>query len=179
MSLLQFVTRLFGGPRHEALSAEAPTPTFELKDAEGKKYSLQEALKRGPVLLAFFKVTCPTCRFTFPYLERLYRGIQNGNKVQLWGISQNDAGKTVEFGREHELSFPLLLDEEGYPVSNAYGLTNVPTLFLVRPNGTLQLSSKGFSRKDIETVAAELGRLNGQPIPVFHPGESVPDYKPG
>ena len=163
----------------QALDAGASAPPLALKDAEGKSYSLAEALKAGPVLLAFFKVSCPTSQFTLPFLERLHQAIKGSNAARLWGVSQNDARATREFAREYGLSFPMLLDEEGYPVSNSYGLTNVPTLFLVKPDGRLQAASVGFVRQDIEEAAAEFGRRTGQTIQVFLPGESIPDYKPG
>lgn len=162
-----------------ALEADTLAPPFTLKDIEGKSYDLAAALKQGPVLLAFFKVTCPVCQFTFPFLERLHQAIKGHAGVQLWGISQNDERDTHEFAREYGCTFPLLLDEDGYPVSNHYGLTNVPTLFLVKPDGSIQLSSVGFVRQDIEAAAAEFSRLISQPVPVFLPGERIPDYKPG
>ncbi len=162
-----------------ALDAGASAPPFTLKDVDGKSYSLSEALKQGPVLLAFFKVSCPISQFTLGFLERVHQAIKGRGTPQLWAISQNDAQETVEFAREYGLSFPMLLDEEGYPVSNEYGLTCTPTLFLVKPDGKIQLSSAGFVRRDVEEVAAELGRRIGQTIPVFLPGESIPDFKPG
>lgn len=163
----------------QALEAGKTAPPFVLRDAEGKSYSLAEALKEGPVLLAFFKVSCPTSQFTLPFLERLHQVIKDSSAARLWGVSQNDARDTREFAREYGLSFRMLLDEEGYPVSNSYGLTNVPTLFLVKPDGRLQVVSVGFVRQDIEEAAAEFGRRTGQKIQVFLPGESIPDYKPG
>ncbi len=163
----------------QALDAGASAPPLTLKDAEGKSYSLGETLKEGPVLLTFFKVSCPTCQFTLPFLERVHQVIKTHSAARVWGISQNDARDTREFAREYGLSFPLLLDEEGYPVSNSYGLTNVPTLFLVKPGGSIQFAGIGFVRRDIEEVATEFGRRTGQTIPVFLPGEPIPDYKPG
>lgn len=163
----------------EALPAGTPAPAFSLKDTEGKSYALAEALQQGPVLLAFFKGSCPVCQFAFPFLERLHQGVHGKDSVRVWGISQDDARDTRDFSRDYGCTFPLLLDESGYPVSNAYGLTNVPTLFLVKPDGRIQVSSVGFDRKDIETAADEFGKHTGQPIPVFQPGEPIPDYKPG
>ena len=179
MGIVRFISRLFGGPGLEALPAGTPAPTFTLRDAGGKVYTLADALKKGPVLLAFFKESCPTCQFAFPFLERIHQATTGSNSVQLWGISQSDAADTRAFAREQRCTFPLLLDEEGYPVSNQYGLANVPTLFLVKPDGAIGLSSVGFSRKDLEAVAAELSRCSGKPITAFRPGEVVPDYKPG
>lgn len=177
---LSFITRLFGGgKRMEALAAGAPAPTFTLQDADGKSHSLADALKQGPVLLAFFKVSCPVCQFTFPFLERLHQAVKGKTNVRLWGVSQDDAGDTRAYAREYGCTFPLLLDEKGYPVSNAYGLTNVPTLFLVKPDGAIQLTSVGFDRKDIEAAAAAFGQLTGQALRVFQPSDQVPDFKPG
>ena len=163
----------------EALSAGTAAPPFTLQDTSGQSRSLAEALKRGPVLLAFFKISCPVCQFTFPFLERLHQSIKGQDGLTLWGVSQDDTRDTRDFAREYGTSFPLLLDEDSYPVSNAYGLTNVPTLFLVKPDGQIHLTSVGFDRKDIERVAAEFGRVAGQPIKIFQPGENVPDSKAG
>lgn len=163
----------------EALATGTTAPAFSLKDADGKSYSLNEALKQGPVLLAFFKVSCPVCQFALPFLERLHRAVQGKNNVKVWGISQDDGRDTRDFAREYKCTFPMLLDEKGYPVSNQYGLTNVPTLFLVQPDGGIRVSSVGFARKDIEAAAAAFGQLTGQAITVFQPADQVPDYKPG
>jgi len=177
--VLHLLARLFGGSSTRALDAGASAPSFTLKDVNGKSYSLADALKQGPVLLAFFKVSCPTSQFTLGFIERVHQALQGRATPQVWAVSQNDAQETVEFAREYGLSFPLLLDEEGYPVSNNYGLTTTPTLFLIRPDGTVQLSSPGFVRRDIEEAAAEFGRRTGQNIQAFLPGEPIPDYKPG
>ena len=46
-------------------------PGFSLKSLEDQEYSLGKLLRRGPVVLAFFKISCPVCQFTFPFIERL------------------------------------------------------------------------------------------------------------
>jgi peroxiredoxin len=163
----------------QALEAGAVAPPFTMKDADGKSYSLLEALAQGPVLLAFFKVTCGTSQFTLPFLERLHQAVKGSDAARLWGVSQNNARDTGAFVQEFGLTFPILLDEDGYPVSNGYGLTNVPTLFLIEPDGAIRLCSVGFNRKDIEEIAAEFGRRTGQTVQVFLPGERIPDSKAG
>jgi len=72
-----------------------------------------------------------------------------------------------------------LLNQDGYAVSNQYGLTNVPTLFLIQPDGKIQVSAVGFERKTLETAAAAFGQIAGQPITVFQPTDAVPDYTAG
>lgn len=154
-------------------------PVFSLKGLDGKDYSLPTLLKRGPVVAAFFKISCPVCQFTFPFLERLYKRY-GGDSVTFLGISQDDARATKEFAREYGVTFPMALDEKGYPASNAYGLTSVPTIFLIDTDGTARVSSMGFDKKDLETIGYELAQRKKIPATaLFNPGESVPANKPG
>jgi len=155
-------------------------PGFSLKSLDGKEYSLHDLLQRGPVVAAFFKISCPVCQFTFPFLERLYKGY-GGNGVSFLGISQDEARDTRDFAKEFGVTFPMLLDDEdGYIVSNGYGLTNVPTIFLIDTERTVKVSSTGFDKKDLETIAAELAqRRNIMLAPLFRSDEVVPINKPG
>ena len=74
--------------------AEGQTaPNFALKSLEDKEFSLTKLLERGPVVAAFFKISCPVCQFTFPFLERLYERY-GGDGVAFLGISQDDARDT-------------------------------------------------------------------------------------
>ena len=163
-----------------ALSAGTKAPDFELKVIDGKQFSLGEALGRGPVLLAFFKVSCPTCQYAFPFLERLYRAY--GHKgLTMVGISQNPNEETAAFTKEFGITFPVLLDpHDSYPVSNAYGLTNVPSLFWIAPDGEIEISSVGWLKADFEQInrkMAEVGKIT--PAVVFKAGENVRDFQAG
>ncbi len=161
------------------LSAGTAAPDFTLPESDGKPFSLQAALAKGPVVAAFFKVSCPVCQFTFPFLERLYRACGD-ERVTFRGISQDNSRDTREFCKEFGVSFPALVDGQGYPVSNSYALTIVPTIFLIAGDGKILVNSTGFCRADLEKIAAALARHLGRPaLPLFRPDESVPDSKPG
>lgn len=154
-------------------------PEFSLKSLDQKEYSLRALLERGPVVAAFFKISCPVCQFTFPFLERLHERYGSIGATFL-GISQDDARATKSFASEYGVTFPLVLDADGYPVSNGYGLTNVPTIFLIEPDGRVKVSSMGFDKKDLETIAGELSeRRKMARTPLFRPDEVVPANKPG
>jgi peroxiredoxin len=160
----------------EMLAPGARAPEFEIQDLAGAPHSLAAILGRGPALLAFFKVSCPVCQFMFPFLERIFQGAgREKGAVQILGVSQDKAASTREFNQEFGVSFPTLLDDpsQGYPVSNAFGLTTVPSLFLIEPDGSVSLSGSGFSKRDLE----ELGHRMG--VAPFRPGERVPEQRPG
>jgi peroxiredoxin len=155
-------------------------PNFSLKSFDNKEYSLNALIEKGPVVAAFFKISCPVCQFTFPFLERLFKRY-GGDGVTFLGISQDDARDTKGFASEYGVTFPMLVDDEnGYVVSNAYGLTNVPTIFLIDSEGKVKVSSTGFDKKDLETIAAELAaRKKISLVPLFRSDEVVPANKPG
>ncbi len=165
-----------------AITSGKKAPPFELTGTDGKKYSLSDALARGPLLTAFFKVSCPTCQFTFPYVERLYQQFLAAGAVgiQVWGISQDNAQNTRRFGQEYGVTFPLLIDEEPYEISQEYRLTHVPTLFVIGAGGQIEISSDGFSKTDLLEIRKSLAaKLEVKPAELFHPGEQVPAFKPG
>jgi len=162
-----------------ALTEGTTAPEVRLASTKGTKFSLQEALKRGPVVAAFFKISCPVCQFTLPYLERIYKAYR-GSTVAIVGISQDESNYTEEFAHEYGVTFPLLLDPvDRYPASNAYNLTNVPSIFLVA-EGEIKLSIVGWDKRDMETLNAEVARATGATVkPLFGAGEDVPTSKAG
>lgn len=163
-----------------ALIAGRAAPEFTLEDMKGSKFNLREALSRGPVLAVFFKISCPVCQFALPYVERMYRAYA-GKDVTIVGVSQNNKSDTAGFLREYRITFPVLLDDtSSYPVSNAYGLTNVPTLFWIEPDGEIGLSSVGWARKEMEQINRLLAEARrGAQAVLFSPGEEVPDFRAG
>lgn len=163
-----------------ALATGVKAPEFELETSDGKQFSLMAELANGPIVLAFFKVSCPTCQYAFPFLERLHRAYKN-NGVKLVGVSQNDAKETAAFTKEFGVTFPILLDDtRKYPVSNAYGLTNVPSVFWIAQDGEIEVSSVGWVKADFEQInrkMAEAGKI--APAAVFRAGEDVRDFRAG
>jgi len=161
------------------VNAGNAAPSFSVKGLDGMSYALSSLLQKGPVVAAFFKVSCPVCQFTFPFLERLFKSYGGGD-VTFLGISQDDAKATKDFAQAFGATFPMVLDEKGYPASNAYGLSMVPTIFLIDPDGTVRVSSMGFVKQDLETIAKHLA-AKGKVAPglLFKPGERIPEQKPG
>lgn len=178
---MKWLDHLFGGSKDmAALTAGTRAPDFSLPGLDGNKFSLQEALHRGPVIAAFFKVSCPVCQYAFPFFERLHRAYGN-QKVTIVGISQDNSRDTAAFLKEFGVTFRTLLDDpNGYAVSNAYGLTNVPTLFLIGPDGTIEISIVGWVKQDIQSVNAKLASAHQTLVrPLFSTGEEVRDFRAG
>jgi peroxiredoxin len=180
MALLRRLARLLGAAETMTnLDAGKVAPGFSLKSLEGKEYSLARAVKQGFVVVAFFKISCPVCQFTFPFIERLYKRY-GGEGVTFLGVSQDDVRATRRFAEDYGVTFPMLVDEENYPVSNGYGLTNVPTTFLIDSDATVRTVCLGFDKAGLEAIANELAvRRQRPPAALFFPDEKVPVHKPG
>jgi peroxiredoxin len=145
-------------------------PDFELKDVDGRSYRLGTALTSGPVVLAFFKVSCPTCQFTFPHLQRIFASAGKDWKASLWAISQDDAVDTRRFAKDYGITFDMLIDQYPFDISNAYGIVSVPTIFIIEQDGKISYSDNGFSKASLNLVAG---------FEMFTPNDGLPATRPG
>jgi peroxiredoxin len=156
-----------------------PAPDFALTTLGGGSFALSEELRNGPVVIAFFKITCSTCQFTFPFLERMYRAYQH-KLVSFWGISQDDEEKSRIFCERFGVTFPIALDDASFSASKKYHFTNVPTFLLIDREGKVRFRQCGFSRAGLIQLSEEIGRLlERPPAMVFLASEMVPELKPG
>ena len=148
-------------------------PDINLSDLDGTAWKLHEALQHGPVVLAFFKISCPTCQMTFPFLQRIADSASGGPK-NIVAISQDDAPDSREFQQRFGLSMPTLIDvPPGYSASNAYGIFSVPSIFVVETDGRIASAVEGFNKAALE----DLGRRFS--VALFRESDRVPALRPG
>jgi peroxiredoxin len=158
--------------RRDLLDSGRQAPDFRLERLDGGEVSLAELTAQGPVVLAFFKITCPVCQMTLPILDRIHRAAPDA--LAIYGISQNGAEDTRDFTHEYGISFPVLLDteESGFLASNAYGISSVPTIFIVE-GGAIASVSEGWSRRQVESLGERAG------VKPLRPSDNMPEWKPG
>lgn len=120
--------------KQEALMA----PGFTLKDLAGNKVSLQD-FKGKIVLLNFWTTWCPSCIIEMPEINSTYSKYKDKGFVVLAVniTAQEKSSKVVEeFIEEKGYGFPVLMDEEG-EVSLTYGISSIPTSFIIGPEGEI------------------------------------------
>ena len=104
-----------------ALQEGARAPNFRLPDARGGCIELYALLRRGPVVLSFYRGQwCPYCNLvlrayqkSLPQLEAL--------GANLVAVSPQTPDNSVSTAEKNELSYPVLSDV-GLHVARAYGL---------------------------------------------------------
>jgi len=156
-------------------------PEIDLRDLSGRSLRplSPERGRKGHALVIFFKDECPTCRYTLPFVERIQQRLgSKGDRI--FGVSQDGGERTRAFLESTGATFPVVLDDPEYAVSRAYGLSNVPSIFLVDADGIIRRSIAGFSRSALEGMASDLAASIGvPPTPIFSEGEQVLETKPG
>ena len=149
-------------------------PDFALKNTSGGTLRLSDYRKGGPVLLAFFRRDCPTCRLAIPFAERLYR--RHGRAVRFLGILQEGRQEAAALAKELGIMMPLVLDEgPEWAASSAFALKELPALLLLDGEGGIQASQTGFSKQGYQVLADRLAGLSGKtPEPLFDSLASTP-----
>ncbi|MEO8432731.1 MAG: TlpA disulfide reductase family protein [Acidobacteriota bacterium] len=152
-------------------------PILDLVSADGRPARPSP----GDTLYGFFKTTCPTCELTWPYLERL-REMGAGHDLSVVAVSQDPPAETARFNERLGIAIPTLFDPRPWKVSDAVGLSSVPTLFLVDGEGRIRETILGFQKRKLEELARRAvppdpGSSGERPF--FRRGESVPAMQPG
>jgi len=152
-------------------------PDFTLPTLDGKTLRLKDLLKGGPAVLVFWKAGCRACDLAFPYLGRLAELVP---EVPVIAVGQETAESARAYVERLSIRLPVALDGPDYAVSRLYDPAFTPTIFLVGPDGTIIFKSEGFSKADLNALAARVGELVGRPVPEVAPAEDgVPAFRPG
>lgn len=130
---------------------------------------------QGPWAVMFYKVTCPTCQMAAPVAERLAQQIPD----RFLGVGQDPREKLEQFAEELGTSFPSVVDEPPYGVSNAYGVRTVPTLFILDDGGVVEVV-ESWDRDGWNRAAAKLSVLAGSAVESLSwEGDGLPPFRPG
>jgi peroxiredoxin len=156
-----------------ALEPGTVAPPFKLEDLDGKTHSLDELGQGGMLLLVFYHSECPTCQLAMPFIGNLARAVHS-DRMKIWGVSQDGRNETIKFARAKGLEMPISIDADPYPVSQDYGLTNVPTLFLIDSSRTVVDQCVGFAKTDFVRLAQAVARHASTPAPDIFAGKEVP-----
>lgn len=105
----------------DALKTDDQAIDFTLPNASGQQVSLSEYLKKGPVVLNFYRGGwCPYCSLEFKALHDILPRIK-ALGATLIGISPETPDTTLSTAEKHQLQFEVLSDV-GNQISAQYGL---------------------------------------------------------
>jgi len=167
------------GQSGPALDASKPAPDFALKSISGESLHLADLLKKGPVLLVFYKVECPTSAVALPKYETFQKAYQGKGGFSVVGIVQNTTPEIAAYVKQNNLTFPHA-EDVGYSVSRAYGIRNTPTLVLLDNDGKAVNTVAGWNRAQSNAVSKAVAGMTGAPYQdISTESDGLPGFRPG
>ena len=127
-----------------------------------ERYVGPEAQEPGVkvVLLSFMASFCKPCKKEMPYLETLHRRYRElGLRVVMVSIDSEPEGQQQidALIREHAISYPVLKDRFNLVARRWLGAQSpLPSLFFVRPDGTVSRVHRGYDEQTSQLLAQEL-----------------------
>jgi peroxiredoxin/outer membrane lipoprotein-sorting protein len=127
----------------EPLKLDSQAPEFTLNDGTGKPVSLT-SLKGKVVILDFWGTWCVWCVKAMPKIQKVAEYFK-GKKVEVMGIScqEPDGADPVKFMKDKNLTYNTLL--KGDEVSQKFGVTGFPTLYVLDKQGKIIHIGVGYS----------------------------------
>ena len=111
-------------------------PDFSLRNLKGNYQSL-DSFSGQVVVLNFWATWCVPCRVEMPSFEKLYRRYRSEGLTVLAVTLDKKSEKNIKsFVEEYELSFPVLLDEEG-KVERLYPSMTIPFTYVIDRDGRI------------------------------------------
>ena len=138
-----------------SLQIGTEAPDFEAPDVLGNPVKLSDY--RGKyVVLDFWATWCKDCRAEMPGMKQLY-DTYGPKEVEFLGVSfDTDLKSLIDYGINNEIPWMVVCNQIAWkenPISAAYDLHWIPTMFLIDPEG--KLAGVAFHAEDMGKMLDE------------------------
>jgi cytochrome c biogenesis protein CcmG/thiol:disulfide interchange protein DsbE len=128
------------GPRSGAAAPRQAAPALPRQVLAGRRVDLA-ALRGRPVVVNFWASWCAPCRREAPQLQRF--SVDQRGTAQLVGVDWGDGASGARaFVRRYRWTFPVLRDSTN-DVGNRFGLTGLPTTYVLDARGRVAQTLRG------------------------------------
>ena len=112
-------------------------PDFILNDLTGNQYQLS-ALEGNIIIVNVWASWCKPCQYEMPAMQKIYDKYKDDGLILLAvnNTSQDNYSDVLNFVDENNLTFPILLDLEGF-VSKQYQVQALPSTFFIDKTGKI------------------------------------------
>ena len=151
----------------QPLETGAMAPDFELKTLDGETVKLS-SLRGQVVVLDFWATWCGPCKRGLPVLNQVVQWAAEADMpVKFFGVNvweQGDVAAKLKLAKDfwdgQKFSFASLIDSDDSVVAK-YGVTGIPTSFIIGRDGKVEVVHQGFDPSMVETMKTELKTAAG------------------
>lgn len=151
---------------------DKPAPAFRLPVYNAKEFGQTSVAlesfvgpeaadkKTKALLVSFMASFCGPCKKEMPYLQQLHEKYQGeGLRIMMVAIDAEPEGqkKVEELIALNKVTFPVAKDRFNIVARRWLGTKSpLPSLFVVRPDGTVRAVHRGYSQDGAELLAKEV-----------------------
>lgn len=141
-------------PGFNTLQTGDKAPEFVRMDVEG------DSVRVGPgqplTLINLWATWCAPCIEEFPDIEQIHRELgPKGLRVLAVNVDEVDSEALRSFGRELDVTFPLVIDPPA-TIQDAYRALAMPSSYLVDEEGNVMMAWTGRLPHDTFSVISQL-----------------------
>ena len=138
-----------------------PAYDFTLTDQYGNTHTLSD-YKGKIVMLQFFATWCTYCKAELPSVQELYEELPDDLVILVVnqpGGRETDKQGVIDFLNKNGYTFPTVFDEDGQ-VNYNYGVTGLPTTYLINTEGNVYGYMPGAMDKQTMLQIIDMARNN-------------------
>ena len=137
---------------------ESLAPDFTVKTLDDHEITLSK-LRGKVVLVDFWATWCGPCRESTPHLIQLYKTYrEKGFEVIGMSVDKEDETESVNrFVKAMDIPYPVVIAPQ--EVARNYGVSGLPTSFIIDREGRLREKIPGFNSTIAQHMAAKVAEI--------------------
>jgi cytochrome c biogenesis protein CcmG/thiol:disulfide interchange protein DsbE len=135
-------------------------PDFTLTSSNGEKITLSD-LRGKTIFIDFWATWCAPCRESIPHLVDLYKTYHDKGFVIIGvSVDRGDPDLVRRFATSLDIPYPIVIAHG--ELEKQYGVTALPTGFLVDKDGMIREKFLGFSPSIARQLDAKVAALTSE-----------------